>query len=132
MAFYLDHTIQPSLIVNTSHEHVKYLEHKVLSVFSVGQCTGECFSEYVVVRDAGAEQWFQFSSYQVVYELLLYVPVRNYSSLDAFSQKVKAAMKELYPMMIPLYSEIADFVDDDIKAHMRVLQYRNNRKIDNI
>ena len=41
-------------------------------------------------------------------------------------------MKELYPMMIPLYSEIADFIDDDIKAHMRVLQYRNNRKIDNI
>ena len=84
------------------------------------------------MRNAGAEQLFQFSSYQVVYELLLYVPVRNYSSLDAFSQKVKAAMKELYPMMIPLYSEIADFVDDDIKAHMRVLQYRNNRKIDNI
>lgn len=109
----------------------KLKQHNI-AVFSAGQHTGECVSEYVVVRNAGAEQLFQLSSYQVVYELLLYVPVRNYSSLDAFSQKVKAVMKELYPMMIPLYSEIADFVDDDIKAHMRVLQYRNNRKIDNI
>lgn len=102
-----------------------------IEVFSPGQHKGSCESRYVVVRNAGTDKLVNISSTQTVYELLLYVPIDVYTELDAFSDDVKEAMKKIYPMLISMNSEIADYVDSEKKAHMRVLQYRNNRHISN-
>lgn len=103
-----------------------------IDVYFPAQHKGECTSPYVVIMGAGSNRITDRSSYQVNYELLLYVPIKNYSSIDELEQKVVAAMKQLYPMFVPQYANISDYVDDDIKAHMRILQYRNNRFIDSI
>ena len=84
-----------------------------------------------MIRNAGTNKLVGISTTQTVYELLLYVPIDNYSFLDYFSDTVKETMQELYPMIVSLDSEVADYVDSEKKAHMRVLQYRNNRYIPN-
>ena len=102
-----------------------------IPVFAPAQHHGKCEAPYVVIRNAGTNKLVGISTTQTVYELLLYVPIDNYSFLDYFSDTVKETMKELYPMIVSLDSEVADYVDSEKKAHMRVLQYRNNRYIQN-
>lgn len=103
-----------------------------VDVFSSSQKLDKCEAPYVVIRNAGTDKLVSMSSTQTIYELLLYVPADNYTMLDLFTDEIKTIMKSLYPMIVSLHSEIADFVDDDVKAHMRVLQYRNVRKISNL
>jgi hypothetical protein len=39
-------------------------------------------------------------------------------------------MKGMYPMIINQYNDIGDYIDDDIKAVMRTIQYKFYKKIE--
>lgn len=106
------------------YEHLKL---QGFDVYSPAQHTGECTSPYIVIRDAGTSQYLQFSSEVTLYELLCYVPVQKYSSLQGYVKSVKEAMKSLWPMFIPMNYETPPFYDDTVKAHMTAIQYRNIR-----
>lgn len=99
-------------------------------VYSPGQHTGDCKSKYVVIRFAGSMQKLQLSTKQVQYELLCYVPVLRYAEMEEFCASVKLAMKALYPMFVDLDEDLPDFLDEDIKGHMRTLKYRVYEKIE--
>lgn len=88
---------------------------------------GECHVKYIVVKKDGSAQVGTYSSEFVYYQFLLYVPQNKYHELDEYSEAVKEVIgTELYPMLMPTDSEIGDYYDDSIKAHMRTLMYRNS------
>lgn len=98
-------------------------------VYSPGQHEGDCVAPYIVVRDEGTQKLSGFSSTQSLYDILCYVPQRNFSQLEPFVKSVKEAMKGLYPEFIPTYFETGSFLDETVKGHMISVQYRTNRKI---
>ena len=106
------------------------LSNAGFDVYTPGMHKGECKKPYIVVLNAGTDQIYGISSTQTIYEILLYVPVNNRTYLDEFADNVKNVMRrDLWPMILPVNSELADYVDDEKKAHMRVLQYKNYRQI---
>ena len=106
------------------------LSNAGFDVYTPGTYKGECEKPYIVVLNAGTDEIYGISSTQTIYEILLYVPVNNRTYLDEFADNVKNVMRrDLWPMILPVNSELADYVDDEKKAHMRVLQYKNYRQI---
>lgn len=104
------------------------LSEKGIDVYSPGQKTGECFSPYVVVKAAGRVGLTTVSSSQNLYDLMCYVPLSQYSTLDSFVDSVEAAMDELFPMFRPMHYRTPSFLDEEVKAHMVSTQYVNYTK----
>lgn len=94
-------------------------------VYFPTQKKGECKSPYVVVKDSGTSQYNQLTTVVTLYEVMCYVPVATYSELSLYADKVKGAMKPLWPMLIPMNCETPPFYDDTVNAHMTSIQYRN-------
>lgn len=107
---------------NALHTH---LLSSGFSVFSPGQHKGECLSPYIVIRLAGSSQQGTFTSNKDLYELLCYVPQSQYSTLEAYKDSVKEAMRHVYPTFVPTGFETAAYYDDTVKAHMISIEYRN-------
>ena len=106
-----------------------HLQQKGFSVYFPGQHQGECTEPYVVVKGATNTQFRQYSSTVQYYDLLCYVPKEHFSTLYPYVDSIKAAMKELVPMIKPAYYDTAPFYDDGIKGHMVSIQYINYRKM---
>ena len=104
------------------------LTEKGIDVYSPNQKTGECTSPYVVVKDAGRVVSTTISSSQDLYDLMCYVPAKQYSTLEGFVDSVEAAMDELFPMIRPMHFRTASYYDDYVKAHMISTQYANWKK----
>lgn len=105
----------------------KLQEHGI-DVYSPSQHTGECTSPYVVVKDAGRSASTEVSSSQDLYDLMCYVPKNNYSTLEAFVDRVETVMDELFPMVRSMHFRTPSFYDDSVKAHMISTQYVNWKK----
>lgn len=107
-----------------------FLSDRGFEVYFVGQHKGQCVSKYVVLASTGDTKLPSVSTVQNVVEVMCYVPVRISSELEEFSDQVKEAMKGMFPMMQNLYSDIGDYIDNDIKAAMRTIQYKFYKKIE--
>lgn len=106
-----------------------HLKNQGFDVYSPGMKTGECTSEYLVVKNDGSSKHSSFSTDVDLYAVLCYVPKNKYSSLEPLVQKVKNVMKELEPMILPYGSQTPSYYDDSLKAHMVSIEYKNYKKI---
>jgi len=106
------------------------LAQEEIDVYFQGQHRGNCVKPYVVIVSRGESKVIGYSSTATTVEILCYVPLKTPSELDIFVDKVKQALKYLKPMLKNIYSDIGDYVDDDVKAVMRTLQYSYYRKIE--
>lgn len=107
----------------------KHLKAEGIDVYSPGQHQGECIRPYTVVQNAGMSPYSAFSSTQTLYDIMCYVPQNEFSTLEPYVEKVKTAMKGLYPTIVPVNFQTAAFLDDTVKGHMISIQYKNNRKL---
>lgn len=107
-----------------------HLKNNGVKVYTPGQHKGECTAPYVVVQEGTTTLYNNFTSVQVVYDLLCYVPRDHYTVMETFKEQVRTIMRGLRPMIEPLYTETAPYYDDSVKGHMASIQYRNMRKID--
>lgn len=107
----------------------KHLSDNGVEVYYPTQKKGECVAPYTVIKDAGTTQFNSFSSTQALYDVMCYVPKDRFTLLEEYVAQVKELMKQLRPMIMPTYFETASFYDDNVKAHMISIQYRNNRKV---
>lgn len=106
-----------------------HLKNQGFDVYSPGIKVGECTSEYLVVKNDGSSKHLSFSTDVDLYAVLCYVPRNSYSSLEPLVQKVKNAMKELEPMILPYGSQTPSYYDDSVKAHMVSIEYKNYKKL---
>lgn len=107
-----------------------FLKDRGFEVYFRSQHKGACVSKYVVIASSGDTKLPSISSVQNTVEIMCYVPVRVSSELEEFCDQVKEAMKGMYPMIINQYNDIGDYIDDDIKAVMRTIQYKFYKKIE--
>lgn len=107
----------------------KHLKSSGFDVYSPGVKVGECMSEYVVIKNDGSSKISGISTDDDLYAVMCYVPKQAYSKLEPMVQKVKKAMKELEPMIMPYGSQTPSYYDDGYKAHMISIEYKNHKKI---
>lgn len=108
----------------------KYLQNAGFEVYFRGQHKGFCTSKYVVIASTGDTKLPSVSSVQNTIELMCYVPVAIPSELEEYCDDVKEVMKGMYPMIYPLFDDLGDYIDDDVKAVMRTVQYKFYKKIE--
>lgn len=106
-----------------------HLKKSGFAVYSPGTKTGECKSEYVVVKNNGSARHTTVSSDNDFYSVMCYVPRNKYSALEPLIQRVKSAMKGLEPMILPNGSQTPSYYDDTYKAHMVSIEYKNYKKL---
>lgn len=106
-----------------------HLKAKGFDVYPPSTKVGECTSEYLVVKNNGSTKSANFSTDIDLYSVMCYVPKTSYSTLEILVQKVKKAMKELEPMILPYGSQTSSYYDDSYKAHMVSIEYKNHKKI---
>lgn len=106
-----------------------HLKKQGFDVYSPGMKTGECTSEYLVVKNDGSSKHTSFSTDVDLYAVMCYVPKDKYSSLEPLVQRAKKSMKELEPMIKPYGSQTPSYYDDDLNAHMISIEYKNYKKL---
>lgn len=106
-----------------------HLQNSGFEVYSPAVKTGECISEYVVVKNDGSSRLAGTSTDDDIYAVMCYVPQKAYSTLEPLVQRVKKAMKGLEPMILPYGNQTPSYYDDSFKAHMISIQYKNHKKM---
>lgn len=106
-----------------------HLKKSGFDVYSPGVKTGECVSEYIVVKNDGSSRHASFSTDVDLYAVMCYVPKEKYSTLEPLVQNVKKIMKGLEPMIKPYGSQTPSYYDDSVKAHMVSIEYKNYKKL---
>ena len=106
-----------------------HLKKAGFDVYSPGIKTGECTSEYLVVKNDGSSKHLSFSTDVDLYAVMCYVPKEKYSSLEPLVKRVKNSMKGLEPMIKPYGSQTPSYYDDSYKAHMISIEYKNYKKL---
>lgn len=106
-----------------------HLKKSGFDVYSPGIKTGECTKEYLVVKNDGSSKHASFSTDNDFYAVMCYVPRNKYSTLESLVQRVKEAMKDLEPMILPYGAQTSSYYDDSFKAHMVSIEYKNYKKI---
>lgn len=107
----------------------KVLKNNGIEVYPPATKEGECKSNYVVIKSDGSSQISTFSSQTNYYSIMMYVPKAKYSQLDRFANEVTEIIaSKLYPDLMPTGQETPDFYDDTVKAHMRSIMYRVNKR----
>lgn len=105
----------------------KALEVAGIDVYPPATKKGECVTKYVVVKQDGSAQVGDYSSEFVYFQFMLYVPQNKYNELSSYEEEVKGVLDEkLYPLLMPTGSDMSDYYDDSVKAHMRSFLYRNS------
>lgn len=89
---------------------------------------GDCTKPYLVVKQTGQSQAPTISSRIALFDILVYIPQNQYSTIDSFVEGVENAMKELWPKIRPIQFRTPPFLDDSNKAWMVSLQYQNYQK----
>ena len=102
-----------------------HLEAKGFDVYSPGTHEGECLEPYIVLMRSGSNKHNSFSTNVDYYDVLIYVPKLKYSKVDGLVSMVKSAMTGLEPMILPAGIEQPTTYDDDVKAHMVSIMYKN-------
>lgn len=97
-------------------------------VKSPGTEIGVCKQPYIIVKYDGSSAHTSFSTDVDLYAVQVYVPASQYSKVEAIVQEVKQAMKELEPLILPYGQQTASFYDDEVKANMVSIEYKNYKK----
>lgn len=100
-----------------------------VSIYSPGIKTGECTAPYIVISYSGGSKLSSFSTVCDYYTLMLYVPKQEYSLMEPFISDTKEGMKRLKPKVLPTHEQTSSFYDDEIKAHMVSITYKNYKKL---
>lgn len=98
-----------------------HLKAAGFDVYSFGQHEGECISPYLVLRNNGSTDALSMTGTE--YELLLYCPVKQYSSFEDYIESVKRHMNGLFPAFRLVDGPSAHYLDDDVKGYMTSLIY---------
>lgn len=105
-----------------------HLTEDGFDVYPPATKTGDCKNNYIVLRNAGGSQIGSLSSTDSFYDLMCYVPKDKYSTLETFFQSVKKSMAKMKPMIYPTGVETGSYYDEQYKAFMVSIEYKNHKK----
>lgn len=106
------------------HDIYLHLKSKGIEIYSQGQKTDTCQSNYVVLKDNG--QYGIAGSYKTGYSLIdviIFCPINKYSQVEGYKTELKGYMKELQGIK-PTGNETPVIIDDSVKAYTTSIEYQ--------
>lgn len=105
----------------------KFLKSKGFDVYMPNTKYGDCVSPYIVVKNNGGFTSDNFRTKINLYTVICHVPKQAYSTLEPMVESVRTYMKELKPMFLENGMVTSSYFDENIKAHMSSVEYKNYR-----
>lgn len=105
-----------------------HLKNNGFNVYSPGQHSGECVEPYVVVNIGSAVPFNSFTTIQTPYDILCYVPKKQFSTLEGYVTSVENCLKEC-PFLRSQNYRTPAYYDEDIQGHMISTRFVNYRKM---
>lgn len=101
----------------------EHLKSNGFDVYSLAQRKGICKSPYLVLRNNGSNK--DGSTTTTAYEILVYVPVNQYSYMEDYIEEVQDCMQKLFPavQVEDGQNESLHYLDEDVQAYMCSLPY---------
>lgn len=99
-----------------------------IDVYFPNQHKGECLSPYVVVKNNGAIE-LSISSERPLYNIMCYVPEKNYSILEEYADDIKKLLQLLYPTIDYTGNRTPSYYDSEVKGHMISFDVMGIKKI---
>lgn len=94
-----------------------HLEKKGYEVYSLGQKRDKCEVGYVVIKENGIHG--QEGGNKVgfkTFDIIIYYPISNYSSMEFYIENIKQALKEIKELRSS-GSETPSIIDDEVQAY---------------
>ncbi len=107
-------------------EIYEFLKENGFNVYSIGQHKGLCLSPYIVLRNNG--NTYKYSNTVTEYELLIYMPLDQYSKFEEHIQEVTSIMNKLFPLIKLTYGPSEHYLDEDVQGYMTSITYQSKSK----
>lgn len=104
-----------------------FLTDNGFNVFAPNTHKGECNEDYLVLKEANASRFNNYSTQIILYDIMCYA--KNYSDCLKLKEKVRETMLKIQSSVKPTDNETSAFFDEDVKGYMASIEYRNYRKI---
>ncbi|MBC2579993.1 hypothetical protein [Clostridium sp. DJ247] len=103
-----------------------YLKESGYDVYSIGQKTGKCEKEYIVIKENGTSG-NEYVGYSLV-DIIIFYPLSKYSEMELYVKNIKKLLKDL--KFLQFTGNItSSIVDRDVEAYTSSIQYQIFKKI---
>ncbi|AKA70134.1 hypothetical protein [Clostridium scatologenes] len=104
-----------------------YLKENNIDVYSIGQKTGECKKEYVVIKENGTSG-NEYIGYGLI-DIIIFFPINRFSEMELYVKQIRKLLKDL--KFLQFTGNITPgIVDTDVKGYTTSIQYQIFKKID--
>lgn len=126
-------TLQDHLINNTTPQTVWqkiYLHLKKIGydVYSVGQKRTKCTNSYVVIKEDGVTAVAGNVAGYKLFDIIIYHPIDNYSSMEAYVENIKLAMEGIDELK-PTGNETPTIIDSEVDAYTTSISYQQFKRL---
>lgn len=105
--------------------HLKKLGYEV---YSPGQKRDKCTENYVVIKENGTHALVSNVSGYKLFDIIIYSPIYNYSSMEFYVENIKKAMDKINDLR-PTGNETPAIIDDEVKAYTTSIEYQQFKSL---
>ncbi|MBU3208523.1 hypothetical protein KPL28_02600 [Clostridium algidicarnis] len=97
-------------------------------VYSPGQKRDKCTEPYVVIKENGIHALNSNVSGYKLFDIIIYNPLSNYSSMEFYVENIKQAMEALIELR-PTGNETPAIIDNEVQAHTTSIEYQQFKRL---
>ncbi|MBV1816856.1 hypothetical protein ACIR03_02730 [Clostridium cochlearium] len=115
----------PQTVWQKIYLHLKKLGYEV---YSPGQKRDKCTDSYVVIKEGGTYAMDSNVNGYKLFDIIIYHPMSNYSSMEFYVENIKQAMKAIGELR-PTGNETPSIVDDKVEAYTTSIEYQQFKRL---
>ncbi|MBU5268893.1 hypothetical protein ACQX0N_11845 [Clostridium tepidum] len=115
----------PQTVWQKIYLHLKKLGYEV---YSPGQKRDKCTDSYVVIKEGGTYALNSNVNGYKLFDIIIYHPMSNYSSMEFYVENIKQAMKAIGELR-PTGNETPSIVDDKVEAYTTSIEYQQFKRL---
>jgi hypothetical protein len=115
----------PQTVWQKIYLHLKKLGYEV---YSPGQKRDKCTDSYVVIKEGGTYALNSNVNGYKLFDIIIYHPISNYSSMEFYVENIKQAMKDIRELR-PTGNETPSIVDDKVEAYTTSIEYQQFKRL---
>ncbi|NOH14872.1 hypothetical protein [Clostridium cochlearium] len=115
----------PQTVWQKIYLHLKKLGYEV---YSPGQKRDKCTDSYVVIKEGGTYALNSNVNGYKLFDIIIYHPMSNYSSMEFYVENIKQAMKDIRELR-PTGNETPSIVDDKVEAYTTSIEYQQFKRL---
>ena len=105
--------------------HLKKLGYEV---YAPGQKRDKCTDSYVVIKEGGTYALNSNVNGYKLFDIIIYHPMSNYSSMEFYVENIKQALKEIKELR-PTGNETPAIVDNKVEAYTTSIEYQQFKRL---